>query len=84
MVSSLADAAGRIHLPSLTSSSPGYTAIAGSKSAYACFARPDKALIDLAYLHPRADDPAFLQELRPQDLERLDLRSYVRDGPVVG
>ena len=73
MASSLADAAGRIHLPSLTSSSPGYTAIAGSKSAYACFARPDKALIDLAYLHPRADDPAFLQELRLQNLERLDL-----------
>ena len=37
-----------------------------------CLCR-EKALLDLAYLHPRADDPAFLQELRLQNLERLDL-----------
>ena len=35
--------------------------------------RRKKALLDLAYLHPHADDPAFLQELRLQNLERLDL-----------
>jgi hypothetical protein len=58
---------------STTSSPPGCTAIAGSKSAYAFVATPEKALLDLAYLHPHADDPAFLQELRLQNLERLDL-----------
>jgi hypothetical protein len=58
---------------STTSSPPGCTATAGSKSAYAFVATPEKALLDLAYLHPRADDPAFLQELRLQNLERLDL-----------
>jgi hypothetical protein len=59
---------------STTSSPPGCTAIAGSKvSQYAFVATPEKALLDLAYLHPRADDPAFLQELRLQNLERLDL-----------
>ena len=33
----------------------------------------EKALLNLAYLHPRTDDPAFLQERRLQNLERLDL-----------
>lgn len=33
---------------------------------------PEKALLDLIYLHPGADTPAYLHELRLQNLERLD------------
>jgi hypothetical protein len=36
-------------------------------------ARPEKALLDLIYLEPGSDAPAYLQELRLQNLERLDL-----------
>ncbi|NJN83747.1 MAG: hypothetical protein HC802_16710 [Caldilineaceae bacterium] len=36
-------------------------------------AYPEKALLDLLYLTPNADDPLFLQELRLQNLERLNL-----------
>ncbi|MEN6430349.1 MAG: hypothetical protein ABFC80_05835 [Coriobacteriales bacterium] len=36
-------------------------------------ALPEKALIDLLYLHPDADDPAYLSELRLQNLDRLRL-----------
>jgi predicted transcriptional regulator of viral defense system len=51
----------------------GYRRLEVSPGQYAFVATPEKALLDLAYLHPHADDPAFLQELRLQNLERLDL-----------
>ena len=51
----------------------GYRRLEVSPGQHAFVATPEKALLDLAYLHPRADDPAFLQELRLQNLERLDL-----------
>lgn len=35
-------------------------------------ATPEKALMDLAYLTPGADNPCFLRELRLQNLEILD------------
>jgi hypothetical protein len=35
-------------------------------------AAPEKALLDLIYLQPGGDDSAYLQELRLQNLERLD------------
>jgi hypothetical protein len=36
-------------------------------------ATPEKALLDLVYLQPGGDSPAFVAELRLQALERLDL-----------
>lgn len=44
-----------------------------SPDQHAFVATPEKALLDLAYLHPGGDSPAYLQELRLQNLERLDL-----------
>lgn len=35
-------------------------------------ATPEKALLDLVYLQPGGDDPAYLRELRLQNLERLN------------
>ncbi|MGH7600825.1 MAG: hypothetical protein ACREOI_31090, partial [bacterium] len=34
---------------------------------------PEKALLDLIHLHPGADSPEYLRELRLQNLERLNL-----------
>ncbi len=39
----------------------------------ALVARPEKALLDLIYLQPRGDAPAYLKELRLQNLDRFDL-----------
>jgi len=36
-------------------------------------ATPEKALLDLVHLQPGGDAPAYLQELRLQNLDRLDL-----------
>jgi predicted transcriptional regulator of viral defense system len=36
-------------------------------------ATPEKALLDLIHLYPGGDDPAYLRELRLQNLENLDL-----------
>ena len=53
----------------------GYDSIplTGGQSAFV--ARPEKALLDLVYLTPGSDDPAYLGELRLQDLERVDLQA---------
>lgn len=50
----------------------GYAAVevAGGQTAFV--ARPEKALLDLVHLTPGGDDPAFLRELRLQNLEKLD------------
>jgi predicted transcriptional regulator of viral defense system len=45
--------------------------LGGGQNAFV--ALPEKALLDLIYLHPGADAPSFLSELRLQNLERLDL-----------
>jgi predicted transcriptional regulator of viral defense system len=42
----------------------------GRQSAFV--ATPEKALLDLIYLHAGGDAPAYLQELRLQSLDRLD------------
>lgn len=51
------------------------TALNGSKISeqQALVATPEKALLDLVYLQPGGDQPAYLRELRLQNLERLDL-----------
>jgi predicted transcriptional regulator of viral defense system len=50
----------------------GYTLreLGGGQSAFV--ATPEKALLDLIYLTPQADDPDYLSELRLQHLDRLD------------
>lgn len=40
---------------------------------WAFIATPEKALLDLIYLHPGADSSAYLQELRLQNVDRLNL-----------
>jgi hypothetical protein len=39
----------------------------------AFLATPEKALLDLIYLEPNSDTPAYLHELRLQNMERLNL-----------
>lgn len=51
----------------------GYRQREVAEGQAALVATPEKALLDLVYLEPGADDPAFLAELRLQNLERLDL-----------
>ena len=51
----------------------GYRLVEVSPGQRAFVARPEKALLDLVYLQPGGDAPAYLQELRLQNLERLDL-----------
>jgi predicted transcriptional regulator of viral defense system len=46
------------------------TEVSDGQSAFV--ATPEKALLDLIYLQPGGDDPAYLRELRLQNLERLD------------
>ena len=43
----------------------------------ALIATPEKALLDLVYLHPGGEGPEYLHELRLQNLERLDLDALV-------
>jgi hypothetical protein len=43
---------------------------AGQRGAW--IAVPEKALIDLLYLNHSSDDPAYLRELRLQNLQQLD------------
>jgi predicted transcriptional regulator of viral defense system len=49
------------------------TDLGGGQQAF--IATPEKALLDLVYLQPGGDSPAFLRELRLQNLERIDLES---------
>jgi len=51
----------------------GYHLEEVSPGQRAFVAMPEKALLDLAYLHAGGDNPAYLRELRLQNLERLDL-----------
>jgi predicted transcriptional regulator of viral defense system len=44
----------------------------------ALLASPEKALLDLVYLHPGGDTPDYLHELRLQNLEVLDLNELQR------
>ena len=50
----------------------GYRSVEVAPEVSALVARPEKALLDLVYLRPHGDDPAFLRELRLERLERLD------------
>lgn len=50
----------------------GYHLVEVSPGQEAFLATPEKALLDLAYLHPGGDSLAYLRELRLQNLESLD------------
>ncbi len=49
---------------------------------HALVATPEKALLDLVYLQPSGDQPAYLRELRLQNLERMDLDTLHRQAEV--
>ncbi|MDW8319275.1 MAG: hypothetical protein RMN53_15705 [Anaerolineae bacterium] len=51
----------------------GYRLLDLGAGQRALVATPEKALLDLVYLQPAGDDPAYLAELRLQNLARLDL-----------
>lgn len=50
----------------------------------AFIATPEKSLLDLFHLQPGGDDPAYLQELRLQNLERLDVPELQRLAAQAG
>ena len=56
----------------------GFREVEISPGQRALIATPEKALLDLVRLTPSADRPAFLQELRLQNLEVLDLGELKR------
>lgn len=47
-------------------------------------ATPEKALLDLAYLHAGGDNPAYVRELRLQNLERLDVKALYHMAEQTG
>ena len=56
----------------------GYRLVDVSPGQRAFVATPEKALLDLTYLHPGGDSLAYLRELRLQNLDRLDLDELQR------
>jgi predicted transcriptional regulator of viral defense system len=50
----------------------GYRRLEVDQEQRAFVATPEKALLDLVYLEPGADRPAYLDELRLQALDRID------------
>ena len=52
------------------------TELGGGQKAF--LGTPEKALLDLIHLHPGADAPEYLRELRLQNLERLDMNELER------
>ena len=52
----------------------GYQGVDLPQGQRAFIATPEKAILDLAYLTPEADSPEYLDQLRLQNLERLDLQ----------
>lgn len=50
--------------------------LGGGQKAF--IATPEKALLDLIYLHPGADSPNYLRELRLQNLEHLNMNELSR------
>ena len=62
----------------------GYRLDEVSPGQRAFIATPEKALLDLVHLHPGGDDPAYLPELRLQNLERLDVQALQRLAEQAG
>ena len=51
----------------------GYQLVELSRGQQAFIAAPEKALLDLAHLTPNSDSPNYFNQLRLQNMERLDL-----------
>lgn len=51
----------------------GYQSVEVGGGQQAFVASPEKALLDLVYLQPGADDESYLNELRLKNFEKLDL-----------
>ena len=47
--------------------------LSSEPTQHAFIARPEKALLDLVYLQPGGDSASYLQSLRLQNLDRLDI-----------
>ena len=58
----------------------GYRLIDVGQNQRAFVATPEKALLDLIYLQPGGDSPDYLNELRLQNLDRLDLNDLARQA----
>jgi predicted transcriptional regulator of viral defense system len=58
------------------------TDLDGGQKAFV--ATPEKALLDLVYLQPGGDSPDYLQELRLQNLDRLDVEEFRRQAERTG
>jgi predicted transcriptional regulator of viral defense system len=56
----------------------GYRQLSFGPAQVAFVARPEKALLDLLYLTPQSDRPAYLSELRLQNLFELHLEELHR------
>jgi predicted transcriptional regulator of viral defense system len=55
----------------------GYRSVPVTREATALIADPEKALVDLFYLEPASAAPEFLDGLRLQNLDRIDLEGLV-------
>jgi len=62
----------------------GYLLVEVATGQHAFVAHPEKALLDLVYLTPNGDAPSFLQELRLQNLARLDQQQLTRFAKQTG
>jgi len=60
----------------------GYQLIEVSWGQHAFVALAEKALLDLVHLQPGGDAPDYLEELRLQNLERLDLDELARQADL--
>ena len=58
------------------------TDLGGGQRAFV--AKPEKALLDLVYLTPEGDTPAYLQALRLQNMEQQDPEIMLRDAERSG
>lgn len=58
----------------------GYVRMALGGEQWAFVAMPEKALLDLLHLHPGADSPDYLRELRLQNLGQVDLDRLARQA----
>lgn len=60
----------------------GYSLVSLAAGQQAFVATPEKALLDLIHLTPRSDSPYYLEELRLQNLDRLDLGALEHEGEL--
>jgi hypothetical protein len=60
----------------------GYRLLDLGEGQKAFIATPEKALLDLIHLHPGADAPEYLEELRLQNMERLNVEELRRQAAL--